>query len=82
MRRLLLALALVLPQTAFAKNEVRMQVQVGLGSTVRGGAWTPVYVDLENAGSAVQGSVVVRYGEQGLQKGASREKVELPVGAK
>lgn len=77
-----LLVLLAAPVTAGAKNEVRMTVQVGMGSTVRGGAWTPVFVDLENPGPAIQGAVVVRFDEQGMQKGASREKVELATGAK
>lgn len=65
-----------------AKDDIRMSVEVGMGRVVRGGTWTPVVVELENPGPAVDGSVIVRFSESGQQKGASSEPVELAQGAK
>ena len=65
-----------------ADDEIRMQVDAGMGRVVRGGTWTPVRVELENPGPGVEGAVVVRFSESGQQKGASREPVELATGAK
>ena len=76
-----MAAVLLLAGDALAK-EIRMTVEVGAGRTIRGGVWTPVVVELENPGPAVDGAVVVRFSESGSQKGSSREPVELASGAK
>jgi len=84
MRALSIGLLVVLAagDALAAKDDIRMTVEVGMGRVIRGGVWTPVVVDLENPGPSVDGSVLVRFSENGQQKGASREPVELATGAK
>lgn len=77
-----LFLLVALPARA-ADPGVRMNVEAGFaGTTARNGEWTPVYVDLENPGPAVSGSVVVKYLEEGGTHGSSEEPVDLATGAK
>lgn len=78
------AFFLAAPAPAQAEKEpgIRMTVEAGVGRTMRGGVWTPVVVELENPGPSVDGFVVVRFSEEGGQKGAAREPVELATGAR
>lgn len=68
--------------SALAAGEPRMQVDPALGRMARGGVWTPIVVELENPGPAMEGFVIVQFGEGGASKGTAREPVELPTGAK
>jgi hypothetical protein len=69
-----------------ASDDLTLRVETGLGGAARPGRWTPVRVDVTNAGHDFSGEIVVEWGEVRVHRAfeiaaPSRSIVELSVRA-
>jgi hypothetical protein len=72
------------PTAGYAADAPMLRAEAGLGGLARPGRWVPVRISVDNDGSALQGELVVQWGDATVHRGVvlaapSRSRFELYI---